>query len=331
MKDVVIASALKIYRVKQSLPFRLSHVNCYAIKGSNGWSLIDTGLNTEQCLNVWQQFMTDQHIGETEIKGIYLTHAHIDHIGAAGLLQQLTGAPVYISAADAETITNVHEKALLDGMADLFKRNGMPPELSHSASIETEKLLTMNKPFPALSIIEPGCSIQLGDYYYTVIGTPGHTNGHLCFFNEQYGVLFSGDHMLEHITSNISLWRDCASNPLKNYLQSLNSNRSLPCKTVLPAHGAPFMNMEQRIDELEAHHKERLELMKESASGGATAFEVSRQVFNLDLTDHESRFALSETLAHLMFLVDKGELKVSQTNGINIFSHPYGINIFNHH
>ena len=317
---MVLNEQLSIYRVRHPLPFRLSHVNCYAIKGSDGWSLIDTGLNTEACIKAWQQFMTEQHIGETDIKGIYLTHAHIDHFGAAGWLQQLTGAPVYISAADAEAVTNVHEEALIDGMADLFKRNGMTPELSHRASNETEKLYAMNKPFPALSIIEPGCSIQLGDYFYTVISTPGHSDGHLCFFNEQYGVLFSGDHLLAHISPNISLWKDCESNPLKDYLQSLKSNRSLPCKTVLPAHGAPFENMEQRIAELEAHHIERLEMMKESAAGGATAFEVCRQVFNLDLTDHEMRFALTETLAHLMFLVDKGELKLRQNNGINLFS-----------
>ena len=182
--------------------------------------MVDTGLNTEDCVKTWQHFMSAHEIHSSDIKGIYLTHSHTDHVGAAGLLQQLTGAPVYISAADAEAMTIVCGGAL----ADLLRRNGMPPKLSQYVGEQINKLVALTKPFPHLSVLEPGTSIKLGDHVYSVIATPGHSDGHLCFFNEQYGVLFSGDHLSGHISSNISLWPGCESNPLENYLQSLNSN-----------------------------------------------------------------------------------------------------------
>lgn len=39
-----------------------------------------------------------------------------------------------------------------------------------------------------VSIIEPGMLVQLGDYQYSIVFTLGYSDGHICFFNDQYGV-----------------------------------------------------------------------------------------------------------------------------------------------
>ena len=323
--SVLINKQLAIHSVRLPLPFALDHINCYAINGRDGWWLIDAGLNTEPSRKAWQRFMDDNDIEGSDIKGIYLTHAHPDHFGAAGWLQEITGAPVFISAADAEEIVKAWRgfgRELTDEVMDLLYRNGLPSHLTHKATKDIIAVVPLTQPHPTFSIIEPGKNVLLGDFQYTAVFTPGHSDGHLCYFNREYGVLFSGDHLLENISPNISLWPGGEPDPLANFLESLNTNRSLPCKYVLPAHGATFDNMKLRISELEAHHNERLKSIKKYTTKGSTVYEICGQLFGQEIKEIDLRFAMTETLAHMMYLVYRGELEVSEHNGINLFSNP---------
>ncbi len=328
MNIVLINKELAIHVVRLPLPFSLDHINCYAIQGKDGWWLIDTGLNTEPSRMAWLHFMNNNDIKGSDIKGIYITHAHPDHFGAAGWLQELSGAPVYISTLDAKSMNKVWQGSgseITEEVTKQLNRNGMPPDLTHKAIKDIISMVTLTQPHAALSIIEPGNLVQLGDFQYSALLTPGHSDGHICFFNKEYGVLFSGDHLLASISPNISLWSDGEPDPLNNFLKSLNANRSLPCKSVLPAHGSAFNNMELRISELEAHHNERLKLIKGYTLKGSTVYEISRQLFGQELEDNVLRFAMTETLAHLMYLVYRGELEVYEHNGINLFSNPQAL------
>jgi glyoxylase-like metal-dependent hydrolase (beta-lactamase superfamily II) len=83
--------------------------------------------------------------------------------------------------------------------------------------------------------------------------------------------------------------------------------RGLDVDLVFPGHGPLFHDLEGRVDELLAHHEERLSVMLAALDGrSATPFEVARRVFPEDLTDHQLRFALAETLAHLEHLQGEG-------------------------
>ncbi|KUO77266.1 MAG: MBL fold metallo-hydrolase [Desulfosporosinus sp. BRH_c37] len=324
---MLINKELAIHIVRLPLPFALNHINCYAIQGKDGWWLIDVGLNTESSRKVWLQFLLDNDIKGSDIKGIYITHAHPDHFAAAGWLQEISGAPVYISAQDSKSMSEIWNgsgKWITVEVTNQLNRNGMPPELIFKATRDIIPMVLSTQPHPALSIIEPGEVVQFGDFQYTTVFTPGHSDGHMCFFNQEHGFLFSGDHLLETISPNISLWPNGELDPLANFLESLNSNRCLSCKSVLPAHGAPFSNMELRISELEAHHHERLRLIKdstrkESTQKSLTVYEICGQLFGQELNEFDLRFAMTETLAHLMYLVYRGEMEVKEHNGINLF------------
>jgi len=321
---MMIHEQLGIYKIKLILPFRLNHVNCYAVKGSDGWWLVDAGLGSEATTLAWQKFFKDHEIEQTDIKGIYVTHFHPDHYGCSGWLQDYSGAPVYIGEIDANRINHYRENEdfVSRDLGNLFRNNGMPEDVLKEVMDSAEKLIHYMHPHSKLTILKADQVVKLGDYEYKVILTPGHSDGHICFYNVNYGVIFSGDHLLPKISPNISLLPQPGAdpNPLGNFLCSLNSIRRLTCKLVLPAHGKPFSNIEDRISKLEFHHKERLEVIKDFAGSGANAYQVCRQVFDQNISAHELRFAMGETLAHLSYSTYKGELEVVSTDGINRYS-----------
>lgn len=320
---MLVHEQLGIYLVRLPLPFRLNHINSYAIKGGEGWWLVDTGLNTELNRQAWQQFMTQEGISPRDIKAIFITHAHPDHFGAAGWLQSLTSAPVFISHVDEaaiERVWQVRDNKRVDTFTSMFNSNGMPMSVTQSSYKEMNALATSTHPLPKLNNIELNSTVQLGDFEYRAVFTPGHSDGHLCYFNEEFGVLLCGDHLLPKITPNISLWPEAQPDPLNNYLQSFQDNFWLSVKLALPAHGKPFKNVKERIDEIAAHHVERLNLMKGLVTEEATVYSVSKQAFGENLNAHEVRFAMAETAAHLMYLVYRGELVIKEQGGVFIFN-----------
>lgn len=313
---------LGIYKVRLPLPFKLDHVNCYAIRGGQGWCIVDAGLNYEPSRQAWLDFMRSQGIKPGDVTGIYITHYHPDHYGAAGWLQELTGAPVYMSSIEAAMVAKVWMRSREDRevIAGMFRENGMPAELTAKILAGLDEMMALVKPHPRLLTISEKEEVLLGDHRYRVILTPGHSDGHVCFYQEHYGLLLSGDHLLPGISSNVSLWPYAHPNPLDNFLTSLEKSAGLNIQMALPAHGECFSNVRERVGELQLHHRERLQLVKRVAAGGATAYQVCRKVFGDRLSLHEIRFAMTETLAHLVYLKKRGELQVRKSGDVYIYA-----------
>lgn len=317
---MLIHEQLGIYKVELPLLHRVKHVNCYAIKGRNGWCLIDAGLSREATYQGWLQFFEEQAVKASDIKGIYLTHYHSDHYGSSGWLQDYSGAPVYIGAIDAKRINNYWKKGdyLLEAIGTLYRSHGMPEEVLKRVIEAEARIIPLTLPHAELTTLEDGQTVNLGDNAYRVIFTPGHSDGHICFYNEEHGLLFSGDHLLPDTSSiiGISAQPGTIRDPLADFFSSLISIGSLNCTLVLPAHGKSFANIEKRIKRLESYHQKHLELTKNSISSSATAYEVCSHIYSPDISGNELRFAMAEILAHLVYLANKGELEVVLEDGI---------------
>lgn len=309
-----------IHRVRLPLPFRLDHVHCYAIEGRDGWAIVDAGLNYEPARRAWFDFMRAHNFGPGEITGIYLTHYHPDHYGASGWLQQLSGAPVYMSMTESALAEKIWREDTARLLADMFRENGMPEELVSKILAGVAEMRSRVIPHPRITTVAAGDLVRLGGLDYRVLLTPGHSDGHICLYNEKNGILLSGDHLLPKISSNISLWPLAHPDPLDNFLNSLAENHRLEIKLALPAHGDCFTGVQERIAELEEHHRVRLSLIREIASRGVSAYQVCREVFGDRLSLHEVRFAMTETLAHLVYLVGRGQLKRCRTGNVYTYS-----------
>ncbi|MDA8335792.1 MAG: MBL fold metallo-hydrolase [Peptococcaceae bacterium] len=311
-----------IFKVRLPLPFRLNHVNCYALKGRDGWTVIDAGLNYEPTRLAWERFMREHGFIPQDITGIYVTHHHPDHYGAAGWLQELSGAPVYMNPVESALAARMWREDLAGWMSAMFLENGLPGDLMPNLLEEVALMQSRTRPHPRVTLLDGTKTVRLGDRDYRIVVTPGHADGHTCFYDEETGLLLSGDHLLPQISSNISRWPHSRPDPLEDFLTSLAENKQLRAKAALPGHGLPFTGIDLRLTQLEEHHRERLELMRGIAARGATAYQVARAVFGDELSLHETRFAVTETMAHLNYLEIRGRLKVDRRDGRLVYSGP---------
>jgi glyoxylase-like metal-dependent hydrolase (beta-lactamase superfamily II) len=301
-----------IYQVRLPLPFPLRIVNCYLLRDGDGWTVIDSGLNYPAGQAAWQAAFAALGIGVESITRIILTHAHPDHYGMAGWLAAQSGAPVLLSPDEqifAERVWGGGEP-IYRAVATFFQSHGMPANLTRAVYDQMAALRPMTQPPPEMTTLLAGARLQIGSRDFQTIATPGHSDGHLVLYCADERLLLCGDTVLTKITPNISLWPHGRPDPLADFLQSLDRMDQIDVDVALPGHGPLIESFGRRLSELRAHHDERLHAVERAAAAGATAFAVCTSIFPTDqLSAHQIRFAMAETLAHLEYLVGVGRLE----------------------
>jgi glyoxylase-like metal-dependent hydrolase (beta-lactamase superfamily II) len=125
--------------------------------------------------------------------------------------------------------------------------------------------------------------------------------------------MFLGDHILMHISPNITNWPD-VENSLNDYLVSLDKIAKYDIKLGLPAHRQNDVGVYERIGQLKKHHEERLQSILDilKQKDYQTAYEIAGQLkWSLSGKTWETCpvsqkwFATGETLAHLDYLLHK--------------------------
>jgi glyoxylase-like metal-dependent hydrolase (beta-lactamase superfamily II) len=177
-----------------------------------------------------------------------------------------------------------------------------------------------------------GETITCGDFNFEVMPTPGHAPGHICLYEPEKKILFSGDHILPTITPHVGLHPQSGPNPLGDYLDSLNHLKELEVKLVLPGHEQPFTEFKERIEGINLHHKLRnAEILAALDSDTKTAFELTIGITWLHdvngvgwykLANFDKRMAILETLAHLEAMRAKGELEKFSRDDILYYRQP---------
>ncbi|MBP1993289.1 MBL fold metallo-hydrolase [Paenibacillus eucommiae] len=307
----ITAHSNTITQVKVPLPFPLRWVNSYLVQGSAGYTLIDPGLHTAEAEELWHSALKECGVAFEHIEQIVLTHHHPDHYGMAGWFQERTGAPVLLSE------TGLLQTQLLWGgeqpmtalLLDLFARHGMDAAGLATMAKHMDGFVAFVSPQPQVTLLREG-PVRLGDRAYAAIETPGHAAGHLCFYDAEAETIFCGDHVLPQISPNVSFLPQVEANPLGAYLSSLQDISRLPVKLAYPGHREPWTAFGARAAELIQHHEERLGIMENQLKAKPlTAYEVCLATFGERLSTHQMRFALSETIAHLVLLEVEGRIR----------------------
>lgn len=316
------AVAPGIFRIPLPLPMDgLRAVNVYAITSAGGVVLIDGGWAIAEAEEALTEALGLIGYGMEQVTDVLVTHAHRDHYTLAVTLRRKWGARIGIGAGER---VNMAELAV---RPEWSEPRQVPMLRRAGAGELAEAMRDLDSPFdnsvwaPPDTWIADGSVIPLPDgRELTAVHTPGHTTGHLVFLDRQHGVLFTGDHVLPHITPSIGYEQVPSDLPLADYLASLTLLRGLPDCRLLPAHGPATVSVQWRAEELLEHHARRLDMTVQAlAQRPCSAFEVAdrltwtRHEKSLaDLDPWNQSLATLETVAHLEVLVEREVLGRSQ-------------------
>src|ERR1051326_3763897 len=188
-----------------------THTNCYIV-GGDEVVVIDPASPYEE-----EQAMLDRILEHRNIREIWLTHLHADHVGGANHLKAKRGLKIAahpITAGDLEGVVKVDRTFSED---ERVKLGG-----------------------------KPGWDLR-------VLHTPGHARGHVCIFETQSGSLITGDLIAGLGTVVI----DPPEGHMATYFDSLRRMHNLPVTALFPAHGPVMANAKVKIQEYLDHRSIR--------------------------------------------------------------------------
>jgi glyoxylase-like metal-dependent hydrolase (beta-lactamase superfamily II) len=316
-----------VHRIPLPLPNDgLRAVNIYAVRGPDGFGLIDGGWFVPNALDTLRKSLADIGAGIHDVTTVLATHFHRDHYTLAIELRRLTGCEVALGAPERATVDAIMSgQRALDRLLALMRRAGAPAMLTGLEIKRTESPQEYEHP---TSWLTDGDRPTVGGRPLEALSTPGHTTGHFCFADDASRLLFAGDHVLPHITPSIGLETVPAHLPLANYLRSLLRVRERADALLLPAHGPVAPSVHARVDELLAHHDTRLRHCGDAVAAGArTAYQVAERLRWTrhqrplgELAPFDQLMAVAETFAHLEVLCLQSRLTASASPCAEEFS-----------
>lgn len=313
-----------LYRAEIPLPKSpLKWLNSYIVRGEDRFLIIDTGFNREECMNAMQDSLkkVGVNLNRTDI---FVTHLHADHMGLAGALAQ-DDSKIYFNEHEARKV--YAQRADVNGyweqILKVYIANGFEAEVARTAMMSHPAHKYGSKKAFEFSLVKDGDMLEIGDFRFRCITTPGHSPGHTTLYETKKKILIAGDHILFDITPNITYWVDL-QDALGSYLSSLEKVDALDVDLVLTGHRRLIHDLHGRVKELQEHHRHRLdEVLTALGDGDKTVLQTAPHI-KWDITaktwadfpPQQKWFAFGETMAHIKYLEGQGKVRCKQKNGV---------------
>ncbi len=309
----MIEVAAGVHWARLPLPMALDHVNIYLIDEGDGWTVIDTGMDTPQGRAAWEGLLAGPLAGKP-VTRVVVTHFHPDHVGLAGWLlsrPEAVGASLWMTR-----VGFLYAKSLQ------LDRWDEPPEEAVNfyraagyGAAELERMKARAKygfsrvcsPLPVgfRRLIEGDVFTAGGRDWRILIGN-GHAADHAVLWCEADGLVLAGDQILPRITSNIGVYpTEPEGDPLGDWLASCAYfAETLPEDAfVLPGHTEPFYGVRTRLAQLVTHHASALHALGTVLESPCRAIDCFEVLYDRKITDQLLGFAIIEAVAHLNYMV----------------------------
>ncbi len=306
--------------LRMPLPFALDHVNLWLLEDGEGWALVDTGVPDRATRALWEGLFGGLMAGRP-LTRLLVTHFHPDHMGLADWLGRRFAVPMEAPLAEwlyGRMLSLDASPDFVEISLAFYRDAGFPPDLLELVARRGNAYGARIRHIPpACRALRDGEALRFGGRAWRVLLAEGHSPAMACFYCPDDNLLISGDQVLPAISPNVSLWPNQPdADPLGLFLDSFAAFRALPDDVlVLPSHGRPFRGLKPRLDELERHHHDRLEAVRQACATPKSAYDLLPLLFARALDDHQLFFAIGESLAHLRFLERRGQLTAGPGDG----------------
>lgn len=320
-----------VHRIPLPLPSdALRAVNVYALHDGDQLTLVDGGWAIDAAQQALARALDSIGFGLEHVTRFLVTHAHRDHYTNAVAVRRHYGSQVALGEGERRSIEKAARLSTprVEGDDELvqiprLRRAGAADLADRIAAARSTSVDPENWRAPD-AWLHDGQVLAVGKRSLAALHTPGHTIGHLVFHDAAGELLFAGDHVLPHITPSIGFEPVLQESPLRSYLTSLRLVRDLPDARLLPAHGPATASVHERVDELLAHHEERLDLTLQALDTGAeTASEVAGRLYwtrrrrrLAEMDPFNEMLAILETDAHLQVLAERGLVEGVDDSGV---------------
>ena len=314
---------MRIVPISVPTPFYVGPVNCYLV-AEDPVTLIDTGPKTREASEALKEGLRRARVRVSDIRRIVLTHAHEDHCGLAKSLRD--------EAKEAEVFVHGWETGHRAGRLEYKEHR----RLLERAGVPAEEIGQMRRMYEGVrqyaDALDDGGVAELRDEMelefasgsLRVLHTPGHTPGSCSFLREADRTLIAGDCVLKRITPNPVLSPDPVDparrfRSLEEYLVSLARLRAHAPTLVYGGHGEPVEDFEELFNRyVRAVRERQAEVLRLIPKGGATAFDIARELFP-DAADVHRFLAVSEAVAHLDLAHSDRKVAVELSGGREIY------------
>ena len=298
------------------LPMALDHVNVYALRDPDGWTLVDTGLDTKRTRALWERLLAGPLAG-APVARVLLTHHHPDHVGLAGWFAE-KGAEVWATRISwlMARMLRLDVQEVPDERTLLFwRRAGMDPA--------TYEARAAGRPFNFADCVHPiplgfrrlseGDRVRLGGRDWTVRLGGGHAPDHATLWEEGGPLVVGGDQLLPGISPNLGVYAtEPDADPVSDWIAACRrmASHAEDAHLVLPGHKLPFTGLPLRLRQMEENHHGALRRLRAwLAERPRTAAECFPPLFKRTIGEGEYGLALVEAVAHLNHLLRAGEVE----------------------
>lgn len=325
--EAALARALEwgVHTIPVPTPFAVGRVNCYLLEG-DPLTLIDAGPRSEKSLQALEEGVANAGYQLEDIELVVATHQHIDHIGGISTVVERSGAAVSAIDISVDRLAEFNWGSEQEDQlaVDLMIRYGVPEDIANVLKEVTASFRELGAPVRVDRPFAAGESVTMGGRDFVTFHRPGHSPSDTVFWDEERRLMFGGDHLLSHISSNPLISKPLDNSPgrtksLINYRDSLLATAEMPVGIMLSGHGLAITDHADLIEKRLAGQDRRTEkIFKLVSEGHHSPHGVANAIWG-DIALTQAYLTLSEVVGHLDILVAEGWVRETEGERFSTF------------
>jgi glyoxylase-like metal-dependent hydrolase (beta-lactamase superfamily II) len=207
---------------------------------------VDPGFAGSSNLARLRELLSDLGRHLSDVRSIIITHGHYDHLGLATTIKEASGARLLMHPREQPSFGRTQPASALVMTSEWGIPQDRAAGLAAQLAAASRAGVSAQDPPPADVLLTDGHSLPIPGFAWTVVATPWHTPGHISLVDQERRLLLSGDHVLPTVFPGIGLGGPTESDPLADYLHSLDRLAPFDDFEVVPGHGYRFHGLQER-------------------------------------------------------------------------------------